>query len=213
MYLPSHFEEKRPEVLQELMLAHPLGLLVTQGEGGLQANPIPFVFDADPAGGPGVLRAHVARANPVRREARTDTESLVVFQGPQAYISPGWYPAKAEHGKVVPTWNYCIVQGRGALRVIDDAGWVHAFVTRLTQHHEAPQDKPWAVSDAPADYIAAMQRAIVGIEITLTALTGKWKASQNRSAADREGVARGLAQRPGSDAANMATLVGGGGTA
>jgi transcriptional regulator len=213
MYLPAHFEETRPEVLQELMQAHPLGLLITQGGSGLQANPIPFVFDADPAGGPGVLRAHVARANPVWREARTDTESLVVFQGAQAYISPGWYPSKAEHGKVVPTWNYCIVQGRGALRVIDDAAWVHAFVTRLTQHHEQTQARPWAVSDAPADYIATMQRAIVGIEITLTALTGKWKTSQNRSAADREGVARGLAQRSGSDAAEMAALVAGSGTA
>jgi transcriptional regulator len=213
MYLPSHFEEKRVEVLQELMRAHPLGLLVTQGESGLQANPIPFVFDADPAGGPGVLRAHVARANPVWREARTDTESLVVFQGAQAYISPGWYPSKAEHGKVVPTWNYCIVQGRGALRVIDDTAWVHAFVTRLTQRHEKTQTRPWAVSDAPADYIEAMQRAIVGIEITLSTLTGKWKTSQNRSAAEREGVARGLAQRSGSDAADMAMLVAGSGPA
>ena len=110
---------------------------------------------------------------------------------------------------MVPTWNYCIVQGRGALRVIDDAAWVHAFVTRLTQRHEASQAKPWAVSDAPADFIKATQRAIVGIEISLSALTGKWKTSQNRSAADRDGVARGLAQRSGSDAAAMAVLVAG----
>ena len=213
MYLPSHFEEKRPEVLQQLMHDHPLGLLITQGDSGLQANPIPFVFDADPAGGPGVLRAHVARANPVWREARTDTESMVVFQGPQAYVSPGWYPSKVEHGKVVPTWNYCNVQGRGLLRVIDDAGWVHAFITRLTHSHESTQARPWAVSDAPAEYIATMQRAIVGIEITLTALTGKWKTSQNRSAADREGVARGLTHRSGSDAAEMAALVAGHGGA
>ena len=212
MYLPSHFEEKRPEVLHALLHAHPLGLLVTQGQSGLQANPVPFVLDADPAGGPGVLRAHVARANPVWREARTDTDSLVVFQGAQAYISPGWYPSKAEHGKVVPTWNYCIVQGRGLLRVIDDAAWVHTYVTRLTQRHEASQARPWAVADAPPDYIETMQRAIVGIEITLTALTGKWKTSQNRSAADREGVARGLAQRSGSDAAEMAALVAGSAT-
>ena len=126
------------------------------------------------------------------------------------FRSPGWYPSKAEHGKVVPTWNYCIVQGRGLLRVIDDAVWVHAFITRLTQRHEASQVKPWAVSDAPADYIAVMQGAIVGIEISLSALTGKWKTSQNRSAADRDGVARGLAERPCSDAAGMAELVAGG---
>jgi transcriptional regulator len=212
MYVPAHFEESRPEILHALLCAHPLGLLITQSASGLQANPIPFVLDADPAGGPGVLRGHVARANPVWREARTDTDSLVVFQGAQAYISPGWYPSKAEHGKVVPTWNYCIVQGRGALRVIDDAAWVRAFVTRLTQQHEATQAKPWAVSDAPADYVETMQRAIVGIEITLTTLTGKWKVSQNRSAADRAGVAQGLAQRFGTDAADMAALVAGGGS-
>ena len=193
MYLPSHFEEKRPEVLHELLRTHPLGLLVTQGSAGeLQANTVPFLLDADPAGGPGILRAHVARANPLWREARGDAESLVVFQGPQAYVSPSFYPSKAEHGKVVPTWNYVMVQARGSLRAIDDAGWVQAFVTRLTEHHESKRAKPWAVGDAPADYIALTLGAIVGIEIRLTSLTGKWKVSQNRSAADREGVARGL---------------------
>ena len=193
MYLPSHFEETRTEVLHALLRAHPLGLLVTQdGGGALAANSVPFVLDADPAGGPGILRAHVARANPLWREARADVESLVVFQGPQAYISPSFYPSKAEHGKVVPTWNYVMVQARGQLRAIDDAAWVRAFVTRLTERHEAPRAKPWAVSDAPDDYIASMVKAIVGIELTLTALTGKWKVSQNRSLADRTGVAKGL---------------------
>jgi len=192
MYLPAHFEEKRPEVLAELVRTHPLGLLVTLADAGLQANSIPFFLDADPAGGPGILRAHVARANPLWREARTDVEALVVFQGPQAYVSPGWYPSKAEHGKVVPTWNYVMVQARGLLRAIDDAAWVHALVSRLTTHHEAAQAKPWAVTDAPAPYIDTMTRAIVGIEIVLTALTGKWKVSQNRSTADRAGVAGGL---------------------
>ena len=192
MYLPTHFEEKRPELLHELVRTHPLGLLVTLADGGLQANSIPFFLDAAPAGGPGVLRAHVARANPLWRDVRTDVEALVVFQGPQAYVSPGWYPSKAEHGKVVPTWNYVMVQARGTLRAIDDAAWVRAFVTRLTNHHEAALPRPWAVTDAPADFIDTMTRAIVGIEITLSALTGKWKVSQNRSAADRAGVASGL---------------------
>ncbi len=192
MYLPKHFEERRPEVLHELVRAHPLGMLVTLADAGLQANTIPFTLDADPAGGPGILRGHVARANPLWRETRDDVESLVVFQGEQAYISPGWYPSKAEHGKVVPTWNYVMVQARGTLRAIDDAAWLLPFVTRLTDRHEAAQPKPWAVSDAPSDYIDTMLRAIVGIEITLTALTGKWKVSQNRSAADRAGVAQGL---------------------
>ncbi len=193
MYLPTHFEETRAEVLHELLRAHPLGLLVTQDSGGgLAANSVPFVLDPDPAGGPGILRAHVARANPLWREARGDVESLVVFQGPQAYISPSFYASKAEHGKVVPTWNYVMVQARGRLRAIDDPAWVQAFVTRLTERQEAPRAQPWAVSDAPEDFIATMLKAIVGIEITLTALTGKWKVGQNRSAADRAGVAKGL---------------------
>ncbi|HEY4069158.1 MAG TPA: FMN-binding negative transcriptional regulator [Burkholderiaceae bacterium] len=192
MYLPKHFEESRPAVLHELIRAQPLGLLVTLADAGLQANTIPFILDPDPAGGPGILRAHVARANPLWRETRGEVESLVVFQGEQAYISPGWYPSKAEHGKVVPTWNYVMVQARGTLRAIDDAPWLRAFVTRLTERHEAPLVKPWAVTDAPPDFIDTMLRAIVGIEIQLSALTGKWKVSQNRSAADRAGVAQGL---------------------
>ena len=192
MYLPKHFEETRSEALHELIRAHPLGMLVTLNGAGLQANSVPFILDADPAGGPGILRAHVARANPLWRETRGDVEALVVFQGPQAYISPNWYASKAEHGKVVPTWNYVMVQARGTLRAVDDADWLRAFVTRLTTKHEAVQAQPWAVTDAPADYIDTMLRAIVGIEIPLTALTGKWKVSQNRPAADRAGVVAGL---------------------
>jgi transcriptional regulator len=194
MYLPSHFEEKRPDVIAALVRAHPLGMLITQDAShALAANTIPFLLDADPAGGPGILRAHVARANPVWREATSGLDSLVAFQGEQAYISPSFYPSKALHGKVVPTWNYVMVQARGKLRAIDDADWVRTFVTRLTERHETPRAKPWAVSDAPDDYIATMLSAIVGIEIVLTSITGKWKVSQNRSAADREGVAHGLA--------------------
>jgi transcriptional regulator len=194
MYLPSHFEEKRPEVLAELVRAHPLGMMITQNAShALAANTIPFLLDADPAGGPGILRAHVARANPVWREAASEFDSLVAFQGGQAYISPSFYPSKLEHGKVVPTWNYVMVQARGKLRAIDDAEWVRTLVTRLTERHEAPRAKPWAVTDAPDDFIATMLRAIVGIEIVLTSITGKWKVSQNRSVADREGISRGLA--------------------
>ncbi len=197
MYLPSHFEETRPEVLHELVRTHPLGLLITLGPAGMQANPVPFMLDAGAAGEGGansapVLRAHVARANPVWREARTDVESLVVFQGPQAYISPSLYPTKAATGKVVPTWNYVMVQARGTLRVVDEAPWLHALVTRLTDRHEAARAEPWAVSDAPDDYVQTMLRAIVGIEITLSTLTGKWKVTQNRNQADRDGVVQGL---------------------
>ena len=207
MYLPAHFGETRPEVLHALLRSHPLGLLITQGASGLAANSIPFLID--PARGPhGTLRAHVARANPVWREARTDSESLVVFQGPQAYISPGWYASKAETGKVVPTWNYVMVQARGRLKVIDDVAWLRQLVGELTERHEAARAAPWAVADAPADYIATMLRAIVGLEIELVSLSGKWKVSQNRPAADREGVARGLGE-PGvlGDAPAMAAQV------
>ena len=192
MYLPAHFEETRTEVLHAAIDAHPLGTLITQDAAGtLQANPIPFSIE--PGGSThGTLRGHVARANPVWRETRADLDALVVFQGAQSYVSPGWYPSKAEHGKVVPTWNYVVVQARGRLRAIEDAAWLRAFVGRLTDRFEAVRPAPWQVADAPPDYIDAMLRAIVGIEIEVTALVGKWKVSQNRGAADRAGVAAGL---------------------
>ena len=190
MYTPSHFDEQRPELLQQLLHDHPLGLLITNGPQGLDANPVPFLFDARPDGA-GVLTAHVARANPVWKKS-AESEVLVVFQGPQAYISPNWYPSKAENGKAVPTWNYIVVQARGKLVVHDDVAWLRALVTRLTARHEANQAKPWLPSDAPDDYLAAMLRGIVGIEIPLTSLRGKWKMSQNQPAANREGVVQGL---------------------
>jgi transcriptional regulator len=206
MYTPSHFNESRPEVLHALMREHPFGLLVTQSRAGLQANSIPFLFDAH-RGRLGTLRAHVARANPVWREFDPDVESLVVFQGPQAYISPGWYATKAETGKVVPTWNYVTVQARGSLRIHDDADWLRTLVGELTDRHEAGNTRPWQVGDAPADFIDTMLRAIVGVEIELTALEGKWKASQNRPAADREGVIAGLEARGDELARAMAAQV------
>ena len=194
MYLPAHFAESRPEVLRDFIAAQPLCLLVTQTRAGeITANSVPFFLDAGvDAASPGVLRAHVARANPLWKEARDDVDALVVFQGPHGYVSPAWYPSKAEHGKVVPTWNYIMVQARGRLRAIDDKAWLRAFVTRLTDHHERGRADPWAVTDAPADFIDATLGAIVGIEIPLTSLVGKWKVSQNRAAADRAGVAAGL---------------------
>ena len=208
MYLPAHFEEKRPEVLHELLRSKPLGLLVTRDAADeLTANNLPFVLDPDPAGGPGILRAHVARANPLWREARGDLDSLVVFQGPQAYISPSMYPSKAATGKVVPTWDYITVQARGKLRAMDDAHWLRAFVTRLTERHEATRPVPWEVGDAPADYIETMLRAIVGIEVTLGSLIGKWKVTQNRTVVDRRGVVDGLRSQGGAEAEAMAAAV------
>ncbi len=180
------------------MRDHPFGLLVTtrRDGSGVDANGLPFLLDADPAGGPGILRGHVARANAVWREASADAESLVVFQGPQAYITPAWYASKREHGKVVPTWNYTMVQGRGRLRVVDDAEWLRALVTRLTDRHEGMRAAPWQVTDAPAPFVDTMLQAIVGIELVLTSLVGKVKASQNRPEADRAGTRAGLAAAP-----------------
>ncbi|KQU76787.1 MULTISPECIES: FMN-binding negative transcriptional regulator [unclassified Rhizobacter] len=207
MYAPRHFEETRPEVLHELVRSHPFGLLVTQdAHGELAANALPFLLEHD-AAGRAVLRGHVARANPLWQAARRDVASLVVFQGPQAYVSPGWYATKAEHGKVVPTWNYVMVQARGRLQVHEDAPWLLSLVTRLTQRHESTLPQPWAVADAPADFVDGLLRAIVGIEIPVDALVGKWKVSQNRSSADREGVAAGLRAQGGDDADTMSRLV------
>ncbi len=196
MYLSSHFEETRPALLHALLRAHPLGLLVTtDAQGAPVVDPIPFMLV--PERGPlGTLVGHVARANPVWQQRPGAPEMLVVFQGPDGYISPNGYASKAEHGKVVPTWNYAVVQARGPLVVLDDAAAALALVTRLTLRHEATQPRPWAVSDAPDDYIASMLRAIVCIEIPLSALVGKYKLSQNRSSADRAGLVAALQADP-----------------
>jgi transcriptional regulator len=158
---------------------------------GLVANLVPLEYDCS-EGPHGTLRGHLARANPVWRETLPQHEALAVFPGPQGYVSPGWYPSKREHGKVVPTWNYVAAQARGTLRVVDDAPWLRALVGRLTDRHESRSAQPWKVGDAPDDYVAQMLRAIVGVEIRLSALLVKLKLSQNRSAADRAGVVAGL---------------------
>jgi transcriptional regulator len=206
MYLPSHFAETRIEVLRELMFAHPLGTLVTFGPDGLNANHVPFEFDAHPAPF-GTLRAHVARANPVWREFSQEVEPLVIFQGPQAYITPSWYQTKKETGKVVPTFNYMVVHAYGALRTIEDPAWLRDFVGKLTDRFESPRAQPWAMSDAPEDFIAMQLRAIVGIEIRLTRLIGKWKTSQNRPPADRAGVVAGLREADDPVAQAMAAAI------
>ena len=206
MYQPSHFKEERPDVLRGLVADHPLGTLVTLGPDGINANHMPFLYDPEPAPH-GTLRCHVARANPVWREFRADVEALVIFQGPQLYVTPSWYPAKKEHGKVVPTWNYLVLHAYGTLRAVDDREWLRAFVTRLTDTFEKDRAEPWKVTDAPADYVDAQLKAIVGIEIPVTRLLGKWKASQNRPAADRAGVVRGLRESGDPMAAQMADWV------
>ena len=189
MYLPKHFEQHDRTTLIALMRERPLATLIVAADDGPSADLIPLEYVAD-AGAHGTLRGHVARANPLWQ--RAGMKALAVFTGPEAYISPGWYASKQEHGKVVPTWNYTMVQARGTLAAVDDAPWLHALVGQLTDRHEAKQAEPWAVSDAPEDFVGQQLRAIVGIEIPIARIEGKWKVSQNRVAADREGVACGL---------------------
>lgn len=196
MYVPSHFEENRREVLDALIAAQPFGSLVTHGANGLDANHIPFEFE--PARGPfGTLRAHVARANPVWQEAAAAPEALVIFQGPAAYISPTWYPSKHETHRQVPTWNYMVVHAHGRIVVHDDEQYVRGVVARLTRKMEAGEAVPWKIADAPADYVTQMLGAIVGIEIEVTKLVGKWKLSQNKTPADIRGAAETLLAREG----------------
>src|SRR5262249_17215969 len=206
MYSPSHFQETRPEVLHAFIREHPLAALVTLGSQGLNANHIPFEIHPEPA--PlGTLRGHVARANPVWRDFSKDVEALVVFQGPRYYIPPSWYPTKKESGKVVPTYNYVVVHGYGPLRIVEDRRWLRDLVEQLTNRNEAAMTDPWKVTDAPDDYIEQMLGAIVGIEIPVTRLIGKWKVSQNRPAVDRAGVISGLNGINDAVAAAMASVV------
>ena len=192
MYLPAHFAETRIDVLQRFIAEHPLGMLVTLGADGLDANHLPVEYDPSPAPR-GTLRMHVARANPVWKNFSEGVEALLVLQGPQAYVSPSWYASKKETGKVVPTYNYMVVHAHGTLTAIEDHAWLRGLVERLTNRHESVMPAPWKVGDAPEPYVDQMLAAIVGLELSITRITGKWKLSQNRSASDRDGVARGLA--------------------
>lgn len=205
MYQPPHFREDRRDVQHALMQSHSLGLLITAGPGGLQANAIPFLVDAK-ASENGTLRAHLARANPQLRDLAQADECLVVFQGPQTYISPSLYPTKQETGKVVPTWNYITVHAWGKPQVMDDAAWLRGQVDDLTRHHEAERSAPWQVSDAPETFVTAQIKGIVGLEIPIARIEGKWKVSQNRNAADQAGVASGL-RGAGEEADAIAALV------
>jgi transcriptional regulator len=206
MYRPPLFDETRVDVLHEAIRAHPLGLLIRNGPDGLTADSIPMLIKPEPEPF-GTLQAHVARANPLWRELADGDEVLVVFQGPQHYITPGWYQTKQETGKVVPTWNYVVVQAHGRVAIRDDADFIAAQIRALTDTHEGGRAKAWSVDDAPADFMASQMRAIVGIEIQITRLIGKWKVSQNRNVADRAGVAAGLAGETDAEAAGMADLV------
>ena len=202
MYLPAHFNEPRRAALEALIREHPLGTLVSTGAGGLSADHLPFLFDAG-AGPLGLLRGHIARANPLWREAAPAAECLVVFHGPAAYVSPSWHPRKKSTHKVVPTYNYSVVHARGRMRFVESRSWLRRLVAELTQRFEAGRPDAWQVSDAPADYIETMLNAIVGIEIEVRELVGKAKLSQNHTDADRQGLIDGLRREP--DAAAQAT--------
>jgi transcriptional regulator len=210
MYLPKHFEQPDTDAVAQLLAAHPLATLAWPTAAGPEAERLPLLWDRSPGDGAhGTLRGHVARANPVWREA-AGQPVLAVFRGPQAYVTPSWYPSKAANAKVVPTWNYAVVHLRGRLHAVEDAPWLRALVGRLTDTHEASFAHRWQVSDAPEDYIAQMLRAIVGIEIVVEAVQGKWKMSQNRSAADRAGVAAGLESITSDASRDAAAMVRGG---
>ena len=205
MYRPPLFDEPRIDVLIAAMRAHPLGLLVRNGSEGLTADLIPFIIAEDD--GSRRLCGHVSRGNALWREVQRGEPVLVVFTGPEHYVSPSWYATKAETGKVVPTWNYVVVEAHGPIRVHDDAKWIGRQIRALTLSQEGGRAQPWGVDDAPADFIEAQLRGIVGIEIAIDRLAGKWKVSQNRNAADRTGVVAGLGAEGSGEASAMAALV------
>jgi transcriptional regulator len=205
MYLPAHFEQPDPAIVRQLLREAPLATLVTLAGGNIEANHLPMLLD--PAESSMRLRFHVARANPLWRESAQGVEVLAIFQGPDTYISPSWYATKGEDGKVVPTWNYAVVHAYGKLVVHDDKQWLREFLPILTATHEARFEKRWQVSDAPEDYLDKMMGAIVGMELEVTRVVAKWKASQNQPEKNRVTLVAGLqaTDQPGAQA--MAQLV------
>ncbi len=199
MYMPKHFAETRTQVLQALIRKYPLATVLASTADGFVANHLPFEW-VD-----GALHGHVARGNELVR--MDDAEVLLVFRGPDGYISPNWYPSKHETGREVPTWNYAVVHVRGRLRVIDDATWLRGLLERLTDHHEADQPQPWKVTDAPADHMEKSLLAIVGLEVVIERIEGKFKLSQNHPARNRAGVINGLHQRDADGDIELATLM------
>jgi transcriptional regulator len=206
MYIPPHFEQPNIEVMHELIRTRPLATLVILGSNGINANHIPLHFSVTPEPF-GVLRGHVARSNPIWTDLESDSEALAIFHGPDAYISPSWYATKQEAGKVVPTWNYTVVHAYGSLRIIDDASWVRAQLEALTNHNEAVFPEPWAVSDAPEDFTEKLIEVVIGIEMVITRLSGKWKVSQNQPPQNQSSVIQGLNASGQNEAVTMAELV------
>jgi transcriptional regulator len=206
MYLQPAFEERRVEPLHEHIRAHALATFITAVDGEVTVDHMPLLVDPT-RGAYGVLHGHMPRENPATRILDGTVEAVAVFLGPDAYITPSWYPAKHAHGRVVPTWNYAVVHARGRPRVVDDADWLLAHLEALTETHESRETLPWKVSDAPAEFTAQMIARLVGIEMPIDALVGKWKMSQNRPRGDRLGVAAGLRARGDERSLAVAELV------
>ena len=207
MYNPPHFKEDRSEIIRAAIRQSRIATLVTQGADGFDASHVPMLLDDEPAPH-GRLIGHISRANPQWRTATPGAAALAIIMGPEAYISPAWYPTKRETGKVVPTWNYVAIHAHGALRFFHDADRLLALVTRLTETHEARRAEPWAVSDAPPDFIQSQLKGIVGFELDIARLEGKWKMSQNRLKQDRVGAREGLAREGGEAETTVAAIIG-----
>jgi transcriptional regulator len=206
MYIPKHFAAPSTEALYELIRSYPLATLVTQTANGLDANHLPLYLTRQ-EDGLGTLSGHIARANPLGQELLTIEDVLIIFHGPNAYITPSWYPIKIQHGMVVPTWNYVVVHAKGKLKLIDDAEWLHQHLELLTLQNEARFENAWQIQDAPASFIDKMIKAVIGIEIEITSLTGKWKASQNQSVENQLGVIQGLSEGNSVNNQAMASMI------
>ncbi len=206
MYIPKYFEETNIATLHGLMKAHTLAALVTSADAELAVNHLPLLIYSED-GEFGTLRGHVARANPLWRQFTGTTAAVAIFQGPHSYISPSWYPSKHTDGKQVPTWNYAVVHAHGRPRIIEDANWLYAHLNEMTDEHESTQALPWKVSDAPKEFTDKLLNAIVGIEMPIMRIEGKWKVSQNRAKGDRLGVAADLTSRGDNQSQAMASLV------
>jgi transcriptional regulator len=206
MYCPAAFRETRPEILRLTISKHPQAVLVTVGIQGIDASHIPLLHRPT-SGGYGVLRGHLARANPQWKEYVPGSDALAIFSGPQHYVSPTWYPSKQEHGKVVPTWNYVTVHARGKLTFTTHPEWLLDIVRTLTEAQEISREPEWRVSDAPRDYIENQLGGIIGVELAITGLEGKWKLSQNRSTAEHDGVIAGLEELDSENAGAVAKIM------
>ena len=205
MHIPKHFAQNDPEQLKDLIRTYPFATLITHSAAGIEANHIPLLLaESD---GKNVLQGHIAKANPLWKQVQSGAEVLVIFHGPNSYISPNYYPTKQEHGKVVPTWNYVTVHVKGAMNYIHDADWNREIITRLTDHHEAGQVTPWSVVDAPEAFTEKMLSAIVGLQIDIFSMVGKWKVSQNQPEQNKQGVVDGLSQGADREGQQMAALV------